>query len=262
MSKIYQLSFLGFFVLLCVSQIFSAQNPTQKYSYIQESPKEKTMESAQNLKTIYLAGGCFWGLEAYMKKIGDSELPSQKIEHGDFTEKMHEISVEGLDEDAIRNKMTDLLEYLSRWLFQHIIGSDSLIGKFESQYVFTSKFHVGVELIDKEHARLFEIIGEANRVIHAEYLHDKYDEIVKILEELRDYTEVHFRDEEELMTKVNYPDLPAQKRAHASFEEKLAEINLEEVDDNQQEYLEELVEYLRNWLVNHILRVDKLIPAE
>ena len=69
MSKIYQLSFLGFFVLLCVSQIFSAQNPTQKYSYIQESPKEKTMESAQNLKTIYLAGGCFWGLEAYMKKI-------------------------------------------------------------------------------------------------------------------------------------------------------------------------------------------------
>ena len=214
-------------------------------------------EVIQRLRTY--AATHFAHEEAYMKKIGDSELPSQKLEHGDFTEKMHEISVEGLDEDAIRNKMTDLLEYLSRWLFQHIIGSDSLIGKFESQYAFTSKFHVGVELIDKEHARLFEIIGEANRVIHAEYLHDKYDEIVKILEELRDYTQVHFRDEEELMTKVHYPDLQAQKRAHASFEEKLAEISLEEVDDNQQEYLEELLEYLITWLSVHILHMDKKI---
>lgn len=197
--------------------------------------------------------------EAYMKKIGDSELPSQKIEHADFTEKMNDISVEGLDDDAIRKKMAELLEYLSRWLFQHIIGSDSLIGKFESQYAFTSKYHVGIEEIDKEHARLFEIIGDANRVIHTEYLHDKYDEIVRILEELRDYTQVHFRDEEELMANVKYAELPAQKKAHASFEEKLAEINLEEVDDNQQEYLEELLGYLVTWLSVHILHMDKKI---
>ena len=197
--------------------------------------------------------------EAYMKKTGDSELPSQKIEHADFTAKMNEISVEGLDDEAIREKMADLLEYLSRWLFQHIIGSDSLIGKFESQYAFTSKYHVGIEEIDKEHARLFEIIGDANRVIHAEYLHDKYDEIVRILEELRDYTQVHFRDEEEVMANVKYPELPEQKKAHAAFVEKLAEINLEDVDDNQQEYLEELLEFMVTWLSVHILHMDKKI---
>ena len=64
-------------------------------------------EVIQRLRTY--AATHFAHEEAYMKKIGDSELPSQKLEHGDFTEKMHEISVEGLDEDAIRNKMTDLL---------------------------------------------------------------------------------------------------------------------------------------------------------
>ena len=197
--------------------------------------------------------------EAYMKKIGDSELASQKIEHADFTEKMNAISIEASDDDAIRKTMTELLEYLSHWLFKHIIGSDSLIGKFESQYAFTSKYHVGVKKIDEEHARLFEIIADANRVIHADYLYDKYDEIVRILTELRDYTQVHFRDEEAIMKKINYPEFPAQKKAHALFEEKLAEINLEEVDDNQQDYLEELVDYLLRWLSVHILHMDKKI---
>ncbi len=197
--------------------------------------------------------------EAYMKKIRDSELSSQKIEHADFAEKMNAINVEVLDDDATRKMMSELLEYLSRWLFKHIIGSDSLIGKFESQYAFTSKFHVGVEQIDAEHARLFEIIADANQVIYAEFLHDKYDEIVRILAELREYTRVHFRDEEAIMERINYPELPAQKKAHASFEEKLAEINLEEIDDNQQEYLEELVDYLITWLSVHILHMDKKI---
>lgn len=31
--------------------------------------QEKTMRSNDNLHTIYLAGGCFWGIEAYIKKL-------------------------------------------------------------------------------------------------------------------------------------------------------------------------------------------------
>jgi hemerythrin len=32
------------------------------------------------------------------------------------------------------------------------------------------------------------------------------------------------------------------------------------MDDNQQEYLEELVEFLVEWLINHIQKMDKKIP--
>jgi len=197
--------------------------------------------------------------EAYMKEIKDPELSSQKLEHADFTARMNEISIDGMDDEAIRKNMSELLQYLSRWLLKHIIGSDTLIGKFESPFAFTSKYHTGIELVDQEHQRLFEIIADANKVIHAELLHDKYDEIMRILSELKDYTEEHFHDEEAYMEKIGYPELAKQKKAHEAFVERLAEIDLDSMDDNQQEYLEELIDFLLNWLSVHILHMDKKI---
>lgn len=205
------------------------------------------------------AGTHFAHEEAYMKEIKDPELASQKLEHADFTARMNEISIAGMDDEAIRKNMNELLQYLSRWLFKHIIGSDTLIGRFESPFAFTSKYHTGIEVVDEEHQRLFEIIADANRVIHAELLHDKYDEIMRILSELKDYTQEHFHDEEACMEEIGYPGLPEQKKAHEAFIERLAEIDLDSMDDNQQEYLEGLIDFLLNWLSVHILHMDKKI---
>ena len=116
--------------------------------------------------------------------------------------------------------------------------------------------------MDKEHQRLFEIIGEVNALIGNDLLHDKYDEIVRLLDELREYTKFHFEDEEAYMQKINSPMLEAQKRAHQAFVDKLMSIDLdklEEIDDNQQEYLHELIEFLGGWLINHILKMDTQI---
>ena len=85
---------------------------------------------------------------------------------------------------------------------------------------------------------------------------------MRILTELRNYTEMHFHDEEAYMEKINYADLDAQRRAHNAFIEKLVDINFEELenlDNNQQEYLQDILDFLAKWLVNHILKMDKLI---
>lgn len=219
--------------------------------------REVARESIQQLREY--ADTHFAHEEAYMKKIKDSELASQRQEHADFKERMNAITLEGLNDAEIRKMMDELLQYLSHWLFKHIIGSDSLIGKFESPFAFTSKYHVGIEKIDREHQKLFEIIADANQVISAEFVHDKYDEIMRIIGELKDYTREHFRDEEAYMEKISYPELEAQKKAHEVFETKLAEIDLDQIDDHQQEYLEELIDFLLNWLSVHILHMDKRI---
>ena len=99
-------------------------------------------------------------------------------------------------------------------------------------------------------------------MIQEELLHDKYDEIIAILDRLKEYTVQHFRDEEEYMSRIGYAGLAVQQMAHQAFVDKLNEINLDDVDDNQQEYLTELVDFLLSWLVNHILKIDKLIPVQ
>lgn len=197
--------------------------------------------------------------EAYMKKLQDPELASQKQEHEDFTARIGRFSIPNLSDEQLPSALSDLADYLSRWLFRHIIGSDTLIGKFESPFAFTSKYLTEVELIDSEHKRLFEIIAEANELIHAELLHDKYDAILDIIEQLKDYTEFHFHDEEVYMESINYPDLSIQKKTHAAFIEKLNAINLDDLDENQQDYLENLIQFLLSWLSVHILQMDKRI---
>lgn len=171
--------------------------------------------------------------------------------------------------EAARTSLNDLLTYLVRWLYHHILSSDIMIGKMcqkpeptEDPFAFTDKYKTGIELVDNEHKQLFAIIREVNDLIHEELLHDKYDEIMRLLAELRQYTEFHFSDEEALMEQISYPGFEAQKRAHSAFVERLVEIDLSELgsmDDNQQEYLINLIDFLLAWLSNHILGSDKKI---
>ena len=89
--------------------------------------------------------------EAYMKSIGDPELSSQQQEHQDFVAYLDSLQLEKLDNVHIYPALENLLNYLSHWLFHHIIGSDTLIGKFESPFAFTSKYMTDIPLIDDEH---------------------------------------------------------------------------------------------------------------
>ena len=129
-------------------------------------------------------------------------------------------------------------------------------------FAFTEEYHTGIAIVDEEHAELFRIIRRANDLITEELLHDKYDEIMGVLNELRNYTVQHFTDEEEYMESINYDGLDIQKKTHEMFVDKLNDINLDDLDDNQQQYLIELVDFLLMWLVNHILKMDKKIPSK
>ena len=42
----------------------------------------------------------------------------------------------------------------------------------------------------------------------------------------------------------------AQKRAHEAFIDKLENIDLEEIENNPEEYLQKLLEFLLGWLIN------------
>ena len=202
--------------------------------------------------------------EAYMASINDPELPRQQEEHQAFVNKVNSYRFSDITDDSAKDLLSELLEYLSKWLMGHILGSDIMIGCFKACDkpgipVFTDKFKTGIPMIDEEHKVLFEIIGKIYKAIGAELVHDKFDLILDILDELKEYTRVHFADEENYMKEIGYEGLSQQIILHEKFIETLNEVNLDHVDDNQQEYLYEVLNFLQNWLINHILKVDKLI---
>ena len=230
-----------------------------------ENPVEHALLLINELKQYAITH--FAHEESYMERIHDPELSHQKKEHAAFIEKVNSYSFDSINDDTARGIILELLEYLSRWLMSHILGSDILIGQFKKNErpavpVFEDKFKVGVALIDEEHKQLFAIIGKVHTAIRNNFVHDKFDVILDILVELKEYTRVHFADEENYMHEIGYDGLPYQEMLHQKFINKLNELDLDDVDDNQEEYLYDFLEFLQNWLVNHILRVDKMIPSK
>lgn len=209
--------------------------------------------------------------EEYMMKIRDPELIRQRAQHDFFRDKIREYEFANIDAEGDQQRvLTELVKFLAKWLYRHILSSDILIGKLppleewmirENPCEFTDEYLTGIELIDAEHKELFHIVDKANRLVKNFDNLSGFDEIVKILDELKEYTKEHFTDEEEYMEGINYQGLEAQKRAHMAFIDKLENIDLSNLDNKPQENLQELLEFLLGWLVNHILHTDKKIPC-
>ena len=126
-------------------------------------------------------------------------------------------------------------------------------------YEMKDEFKTGIEIIDDEHKMLFEIADKIYKLSKNEFIIDKYDRIVNLIEELKGYAALHFRDEEAYMESINYKKMFTQKVDHDNFIKKLNQIDLNDLDANQEEYILELLDFINDWLVNHILEKDKLI---
>lgn len=126
-------------------------------------------------------------------------------------------------------------------------------------YEFLDDYVTGIEFIDDEHRRLFEIADETYRLSKEEFLVDKYDQVRHILGELKDYALLHFEHEEAYMESINYKKMFMQKVQHDQFREKVNNFDLDHLDENSDAMIDEILTFLTNWLINHILEHDKQI---
>ncbi|HCX64887.1 MAG TPA: bacteriohemerythrin [Eubacteriaceae bacterium] len=125
---------------------------------------------------------------------------------------------------------------------------------------WTEEYRVGVDFIDEQHQKLFEIARRAFDLMKDEFALDKYDKIVEIIEELKDYTKFHFEAEEAYMEEIGYPKIFSHKVKHEELIKELNGIDFEQVDMNQDEYIVSLLELVVNWIDKHIKQVDQRIP--
>jgi hemerythrin len=126
-------------------------------------------------------------------------------------------------------------------------------------YEMKPEYYTGIKFIDDEHTKLFSIANECYELLTNQFLPDKYDYIMHVINELKDYTKYHFQHEEEYMDRIGYKRILSQKVAHQDFIDKINEVDSSNIDENQKESLLELVDFLNTWLIEHIFEKDKLI---
>jgi len=118
---------------------------------------------------------------------------------------------------------------------------------------WNDSFSVGIEHIDAEHRKLIGLVNMF-RTAYEHELGSEYEE--KALDELVDYTRYHFAHEEELMEKYGYPDLAAHREMHKKMIEQV-ELFINDYRHHGSDALGDIVQYLQDWLANHINIQDK-----
>jgi len=113
-------------------------------------------------------------------------------------------------------------------------------------------FELGVTQFDEHHKYLLVLLNEtydnftggANR-----------EALGGVLDKLIDYATYHFAAEEHWMALKEYPGLPRQLEEHKKFIRRIVEIQNDFQKGNSHLTIEVLT-FLRDWLIDHILKID------
>ena len=123
---------------------------------------------------------------------------------------------------------------------------------------WSEDFKIGEDEIDKEHWGLFALVHE---------LGDKLKQgaaeasINVTIEALVAYVDVHFEHEERLMQESGYPALEAHKRAHEALGRRVAGFQEDLRRAPEAFDFDALMEFLSNWLSEHIVKLDMEFAA-
>ncbi len=119
-------------------------------------------------------------------------------------------------------------------------------------FKFDKSLHVGNCIMDREHAILIEHINTLQQVMEGA---SSRHLIGQVLEGLIEYTKTHFYVEEEMMKSFKYPGYSSHIVAHKKFKKTMKEL-LEQYKSGEADVTEDLMTMLKDWLINHIQKID------
>ncbi len=118
---------------------------------------------------------------------------------------------------------------------------------------WNDKYSVDISRIDEEHKKFIDIINEA--IVTKEHS-DNPEELKEVLYRVTMYAIKHFATEENYMIEFNYPEYQYHKEEHHDFSKKVIKY-CERVIDGDFHFANEILEYLKQWLINHIQVTDR-----
>lgn len=127
------------------------------------------------------------------------------------------------------------------------------VPKSEQLIKWNSSFSVGVAEIDRQHQDLVRYIN----TLYSALKQGKGQEILyETIMNLIGYTKLHFATEEKYFNQFGYPDSAAHKKEHQFLIKEVMTFK-EKLDNGQTAVSVKLIDFLKDWLLNHISETDK-----
>ena len=118
---------------------------------------------------------------------------------------------------------------------------------------WSDTYSVQIGIIDSQHKSLVNMVNELHQAMLGGM---GKQQLGIILSNLIKYTQSHFKTEENLMQSHGYPDYMSHKSAHDSLTKTVLDLQ-DRFRRNEVGLTVEAMDFLKNWLTNHILGSDK-----
>ncbi|MCE1203430.1 MAG: bacteriohemerythrin [Holophagaceae bacterium] len=114
------------------------------------------------------------------------------------------------------------------------------------------RFSVGHAELDQQHVRLFELVNHFDDVIRM----GMHEELPRIVDDLIDLSEAHFRFEEGLLQGIGFPQAVDHRKMHDELLDQVRKMRSNMAAGGHVTH-KAVVRFLADWLTNHILREDR-----
>lgn len=125
-------------------------------------------------------------------------------------------------------------------------------------FVWTEKYDTHIDEVDEQHRKLVAILNRIYAEVEEETL--TADRLDQLLEELADYTDYHFKEEEELMERkhVSQAHIKLHKMEHQAFIYDIKRLQAKRATAaSVPELGQQAAAFVMNWLALHILGIDQ-----
>lgn len=120
--------------------------------------------------------------------------------------------------------------------------------------IWKESYRLGVDNIDEQHKKLFEITGELIHEIEGEQRPEVYKQIIDFLQE---YVVFHFRDEEAYFSSLGFEDEAKHKKQHHDLAQEVERhASLVKASNYGPHFVKKVAGMLTAWLIYHVLNED------